>query len=228
MTNKPQISMNKTNPYHNQPQEKWAEITKQLVDKHPLKDELVDVVLQSWQDIFNSSIGGFKIGKDIFPEPQILGFFLHDLIALHLSKLHPDIYKLGEAKTEKDIHHLSDSTLSIEIKTSSNPSQIFANRSYAQPPTGNEKKEKDGYFLAVNFEKVSEDNKTPQILLIRFGFLEHSDWKAQVAATGQQAHLSADTYKKKFVTLYRAGETVSDETEDIAPSEPNGNVSKQV
>ena len=218
--------MDKKNPYNNKPKEKWADITKALVDKHPLKDELVDVVFQSWQDIFNSSIGGFKIGKDFFPEPQILGFFLHDLIALHLSRLYPGVYKLGEAKTEKDIQHTSNPAFSIEIKTSSHPTQIFANRSYAQPQTGNEKKGKDGYFLAVNFEKLTEDNTTPQILLIRFGYLEHSDWKAQAAATGQQAHLAAETYKHKFVTLFQAKKKAEVATVERGVSESDSDVSE--
>lgn len=189
-------------PYKNIPQKLWTKKTLQLINVHPLKDEIVPIVLWAWNTIFDSSLGGYQIGKDIFPEPQIMGFFLHDLIALRLANIYPQDYKLGNAKYEKDITNIKDESLSIEIKTSSNPNKIFANRSYAQPQKGNEKKHKDGYFLAINFEKFTSTNSAPKIRLIRFGYLEHSDWIAQQAATGQQAHLAPETYTSKFITLY--------------------------
>ena len=189
-------------PYNGKPQEEWQDITANLVCNHPLLPELADVVLESWNAIFKSKIGDFYIGKDIFPEPQIMGFFLHDLIALYLSERHQGEYRLGSPHVEKDVHCINDPDLSFEIKTSSNPTQIFGNRSYAQPARGNEAKSKDGFMLAVNFEKFTPENTRPQIKLIRFGYLEHSDWIAQSAATGQQARLSPETYRNKFVKLY--------------------------
>ncbi len=191
-------------PYKNKPKNKWKDITKKLVNKHPLKNSLVDIVFKSWDSIFHSKLGNFYIGKDIFPQPQVMGFFLHELIALNIS-LQNDDYCRGNAKNEKDIHCKTDDLLGIEIKTSSHKSNIFANRSYAQAPTKGEKKQKDGYFLAINFEKFNKRNNPPQITLIRFGYLEHSDWIAQNAQTGQQAHLSPETYDLKFVELYRKG-----------------------
>ena len=189
-------------PYNGKPQEEWQDITVNLVCNHPLLPELADVVLESWNAIFKSKIGDFYIGKDIFPEPQIMGFFLHDLIALYLSERHQGEYRLGSPHVEKDVHCIDDPDFSFEIKTSSNPTQIFGNRSYAQPASGNEAKSKDCFMLAVNFEKFTPENTRPQIKLIRFGYLEHSDWIAQAAATGQQARLSPETYRNKFVKLY--------------------------
>lgn len=173
------------------------------LDAHPLKDELRNIVLESWKQIFDSKIGDYQIGKDIFPSPQIISFFLHELVAHNISKKHPE-YRVGVSKDEKDIHCTSDIELGIEIKGSSNNSQIFANRSYAQPSSDSEVKNKNGYYLAINFEKLSKDNPNPKILLIRFGYLVHEDWIAQKAATGQQARLAPETYKEKFVTLYTA------------------------
>lgn len=189
-------------PYFGHPSEDWQKITIRLVKSHPLLSELADVVLKSWNAIFESKIGEFYIGKDIFPEPQIMGFFLHDLIALYLSSSHKGEYKLGSPHIEKDVHCMNNPNLSFEIKTSSNPTQIFGNRSYAQPSTGNDAKSKDGFMLAINFEKFTSENHHPQIKMIRFGYLEHSDWIAQTTSTGQQARLSPETYKVKFVKLY--------------------------
>ena len=89
-------------PYKDLPKEQWETKTKELINSHPLKNDIVDIVMSSWNAIFESNLAGFKIGKDIYPEPQIMGFFLHCLIALHINKKYPD-YKLGSAKTEKDI-----------------------------------------------------------------------------------------------------------------------------
>lgn len=186
-------------PYLNKDKALWQQITDGLVQAHPLKDMLVNTVLEAWTDIFSSTLGGYVIGKDIFPDPQIVGFFLHELIALKLKAKGAGAYRKGNQADEKDVVCTSDPDFSIEIKTSSHPSKIFANRSYAQPSV-NGKKDKDGYYLTVNFDKI-EAGKTPEIRLIRFGFLEHSDWIAQAAATGQQAHLAAETYKLKLVTL---------------------------
>lgn len=176
---------------------------KSKLDAHPLKDELKDIVLDSWKQIFDSKIGEYQIGKDIFPSPQIISFFLHELVAHNISKKHSE-YRVGINKDEKDIHCASDTKFGIEIKGSSDKSNIFANRSYAQPSSDSEVKSKNGYYLAINFEKLSKDNPNPKILLIRFGYLVHEDWIAQKAATGQQARLAAETYKEKFVTLYTA------------------------
>lgn len=191
-------------PYHGKTVAEWSEITDRLITNYPITpDEIVETVLKSWDDIFNSKIGSFSIGKEIEPVPQIMSFLLHELVAHYLSLKHPRVYKVGTEKTEKDIHCITDSSLSIEIKGSSHPSQIFANRSYAQPQSGNGQKDKNGYYIAINFEKfVNVKPNLPKILLIRFGYLEHSDWIAQTAATGQQARLSSDVYNYKLKQIY--------------------------
>jgi hypothetical protein len=182
----------------------WQKVTDSLVTYHPLSDqEIVDVVLKSWNDIFNSQIGSFYIGKEIFPTPQIMSFLLHELVAHYLSLKYKHLYRVGVSKNEKDIHHLKDESLSVEIKASSHPNQIFGNRSYAQPSSGKGQKDKNGYYITINFEKFPKDRKSrPEILVIRFGYLEHTDWIAQKAATGQQARLAPDVYKFKLKTLY--------------------------
>jgi len=191
-------------PYHGKDIAEWKKITEQLINNHPLKsDEIVKTVLKSWDDIFNSSIGSFYIGKDIFPAPQIMSFFLHELVAHYLGVCYPKTYVVGTKKNEKDVHCVNDETLSVEIKASSHPNQIFANRSYAQPDSGKGLKNKNGYYITINFEKFSDaEERRPEILLIRFGYLEHTDWIAQSSATGQQARLSTDVYLHRLNVIY--------------------------
>jgi len=190
--------------YNTEDTSDWQIVTDSLVNYHPLSDsEIVNVVQKSWNDIFNSQIGSFYIGKEIFPSPQIMSFLLHELVAHYLSLKYKHLYRVGVSKNEKDIHHLKDESLSVEIKASSHPNQIFGNRSYAQPSSGKGQKDKNGYYITINFEKFPKDRKSiPEILVIRFGYLEHSDWIAQAAATGQQARLAPDVYKFKLKTLY--------------------------
>ncbi len=192
-------------PYKGLKPSRWLEVTKQLVDKHPLDPrEIADVVLSAWDSIFATKMGtkGFHIGKDISPKPQIMGFFLHELIPLELAARHPKEWRGEENTSDKDIVYIPDDIYSIEVKTSSNPNHIYGNRSYAQATTRG-KKSKSGYYLAVNFEKFSKTNIHPNIRLVRFGWLDSEDWIGQRAATGQQSRLPPEVENNKLLELYR-------------------------
>ena len=191
-------------PYQGKEIEDWQAITDALITHHPLSpQEIVAVILKSWDDIFNSKLGSFYIGKEIFPTPQIMSFFLHELVAHYLSLQYKGIYKVGTSKNEKDIHHITNQLLSVEIKASSHDSQIFGNRSYAQADSGKGQKDKNGYYITINFENfLGSNTRRPEILRIRFGYLEHTDWVAQKSPTGQQARLKQEVYKYKLKTLY--------------------------
>lgn len=190
-------------PYANLPPHKWEGKTRQLIAAHPLTEkELVTAVLESWKGIFKSKIGRHaKIGVDIFPKPQMAGLFLHELIAMEIAARYPDEWRRDDTANEKDLVYLPNSRFSIEIKTSSSASGIFANRSYAQAPT-DRKKSKSGYYLAVNFQPIKRGVPKPQIMKIRFGWLDHTDWIGQKAETGQQAHLHPNTRNTKLLPLY--------------------------
>ena len=198
-----------TSPYSGTATTSWSTITDTLLDAHPLKGpELVDVVLISWKAIFETRIGpaGFRIGTDLEPQPQIMGFLLHELIPLELQRRYPGQWRRQQTKYEKDLVYELDHTLSVELKTSSHGAQVFGNRSYGKPAKTTEigRKGKAGYFLTVNFEKFSGP-KLPEIRAVRFGWLDHDDWISQAAETGQSARLRAEAYQYKLRTLYAAG-----------------------
>lgn len=192
------------NPYENKNEDEWFDITCNLIKNHPLDmDIMVDTVLETWEDIFNSSFGknDIKIGVDIFPTPQIMGFLLHELIPINLkAKLSSDDWVKDKEVSEKDLVYRPNLDYSVEIKTSSDKKRIFGNRSYAQK-SDNPKKSKIGYFLAVNFEKFNESTN-PKIRKISFGWLNHEDWRGQKAQTGQQANLPAIIYETKLLEVY--------------------------
>ncbi len=190
-------------PYHLLPIDKWRSKTLELIDEHPLNpQELLEIALKSWDDIFNSAIGTkpFQIGTDILPVPQIMGFLLHELIALELEYRYTNVWRKGATAYEKDVVYMPDTTYSIEIKTSSSGKNIYGNRSYSQK-TQTPKKSKSGYYLAVNFEKFRASDHQPKIILVRFGWLDHDDWKGQASATGQQARLSSAVEQHKLIIL---------------------------
>jgi hypothetical protein len=191
-------------PYRGLPATKWVRKTEQLLASYPLgAEELVGVVLSSWDAIFKSKIGphGFRIGTHLFPKPQIMGFLLHELIPLELQARYPELWRGDRSSGEKDLVYIPNPDLSLEIKTSSHKRQIFGNRSFAQPST-DPKKNKAGYYLAVKFEAFAKKHARPCIRRIRFGWLDHDDWVGQKAATGQQARIRPESESKKLLVLY--------------------------
>ncbi len=189
-------------PYDGLAPDKWEAKTHELIGKHPLKTkEIVEVILHSWKIIFDSNLGGYKIGTDLFPKPQVMGFFLHELLTLEFAKRFPGVWRGDEDATDKDLVYIPNVLFSSEVKTSSHRSQIFGNRSYAQPAVAG-KKVKDGYYIAINFEKFVNKKTTPRIMRIRFGWLDHTDWVPQTSARGQQAHLTKDSDKSKLLLIY--------------------------
>jgi hypothetical protein len=192
-----------SSPYEGIPVELWKQKTRELIYNHPLNtNELYEVVLTCWQDIFQSTIGSkpFRIGTDILPTPQVMGFLLHELIALELAYRYPQKWRRDQTSAEKDLVYIPDDVFSIEIKTSSSVGNIYGNRSYSQTGTTS-KKTKSGYYLAINFGKFSSSQTQPTITQVRFGWLDYTDWVGQASATGQQARLSPDIERNKLLKL---------------------------
>jgi hypothetical protein len=177
------------------------------VQAHPLGIErgepLVEAVQLAWSDIFASTFGPRKlrIGVDLFPQPQILGFLLHELIPPRI-ELSFKGWRKDQTADEKDLVYVPKPELSVEIKTSSNPNNIYGNRSSAQVGASGTKKDKSGFYIGVNFEKCTKATPTPRIVRVRFGWLDADDWTGQAAATGQQASLSPQVRDGKLLELY--------------------------
>ena len=198
-----------TSPYVGLATADWAVKTRELIEIHPLSpSEIYEVVIQVWREIFESNLTSknYKIGVDLFPRPQIMGYFLHELIPLEFARRYPEIWRREENATEKDLVCLLDDSFSIEIKTSSSNRNTYGNRSYTQlSTTGREgKKNKSGYYLVVNFQKFNQKiqgSQLPQINLVRFGWLDREDWQGQASDTGQQAKLSSDVESYKLLEL---------------------------
>ena len=191
-------------PYDGVPTGEWRALTQELIDKFPVnKEKLVEIVLESWEDIFKTKIGrlGYQIGLEILPQPQIMGFLLHELIPLNLATRYTDQWRRGQSSNELDALYIADDSFSFEIKTSSDPRNIFGNRSYAY---GSEKskKRREGYYLTVNFGKFTSLGGIPTLKLIKFGWLDAADWVGQKSQSGQQASLTTMAKTSKLIILW--------------------------
>lgn len=196
-------------PYEGRPESQWSRITEQLVNDYPLElDDLVDAVLDAWDGILMSKIAGeLQIGVDIFPGPQIMGNYLHELIPIMLERKFSGIWSRDRKKGDKDLVYLLDNYYSTEIKTSSNANNIYGNASYGQEDSANaSSKSKDGYYIGVNFEKFDQvsEGEMPQIRKIRIGWLDHTDWHSQSASSGQAATISPTVRDNKLMLIYDA------------------------
>ena len=192
-------------PYDGHDVKEWADITDEIVKKYPVSEkDIIESVQEAWEKTKQTKIGGeLQIGVDVFPEPQVMGEFLHELIPVTLAKKHPEHFRKGKVKSEKDVVYNPNDELSIEIKTSSDGTNLYGNRSYGQKNSENNSgKKKEGYYIGVNFEKYTDDNHDPQIKKIRFGWIDHEDWVPQKKETGQQAKLDKDARDHKLKLIY--------------------------
>jgi len=187
-------------PYDGLPEPEWDAKTRSLVSEHPLGAAYVrETVLRCWRYILETEIGVYRIGRDIIPKPQMVGFILHELLCLEVARHDPRTWRCDEGAADKDIVNMNDDRYSVEIKTSSHPTKVFGNRSYAQVSAGS-KKSKAGYFLAINFEKFT-GGRDPHITKIRFGWLDHDDWIGQRAQSGQQATIRTAAERHKLIEI---------------------------
>lgn len=73
-----------------------------------------------------------------------MGNYLHELIPYELQARYPGRWRRDQTGADKDLVNEENDFWSTEIKTSSHPSQVFGNRSYAQPAQQT-KKTKSGF-----------------------------------------------------------------------------------
>lgn len=197
-----------TSPYFELSLDQFVARTRALIDEYPIgPSALAGAVLASWDQLFESLVGGFRIGADIFPNPQAMGGLLHELVPLNLAREYAGMWRRERNSGEKDIVCLIDDHFSTEIKTSSSAGQIFGNRSFAQEVDQGGKKAKSGYYVTVNFGKfpaelISAVFYKPSIHMIRFGWLDHIDWTGQVKESGQQSALAPIIEDSQLLTIF--------------------------
>lgn len=188
-------------PYEDLPEEQWRSKTRELIENHPLEIKTIRcAALDSWITLWSTTIGTgeLSVKLDELDVPAIVvGYFFEKLFVKYLETNYPKLWRGSRSKNEKDIVYIPDNDLSIELKTSGQRvDKIFGNRSYGKSGqnTELETKKKSGYYITVNFCERT-------ITLLRFGWIDQADWKAQKAETGQAASLSRSVYEKKLIPI---------------------------
>ncbi len=188
-------------PYKGVPAEKWLAVTQRLIAKHPLQpNTILQAVLASWDVLWQTKVGAFptEIALAQIELPAIVvGYFLERLVAKHLATSLPGLWRGAETKDDKDLVYVPDPSFSVEIKCSGQlGTHIYGNRSYAQvlQDTRRVRKDKSGYYITVNFYG-------DRLFLVRFGWIDASDWKPQKAPTGQMAGLDDAVYAHKLLSV---------------------------
>ena len=104
----------------------------------------------------------------------------------------------NQTKDEKDLVYIPDDDFSTEVKSSGQlGDKIYGNRSYGKKSKSEDqasKPEKSGYYITVNFHGQT-------LMLLRFGWIDFSDWKSQTAETGQAASLKPEVYQHKLIEI---------------------------
>ena len=184
--------------YTNVAEKDWATVTQGLVQAHPLDPQVIlETALRAWGKLWMTKVGG-ENGlplRELAPPATVIGHFFEKLFTFELAKASPLLW-VGGKGSQKDLHCLTDENHAVEIKTSGQLAyKIYGNRSYGQEAgEGVQKKNKSGYYITVNFY---ED----KITLIRFGWIDAADWKAQKSQTGQAATLSDSVYAGKLIEI---------------------------
>lgn len=187
-------------PYAGTSVAQWAEVTRSLVQAHPLTPELIhDAAMLSWSRLWNTWVGDASVGfpiAEINPPATVIGYMFEKLFAKELAGRLPGAWR-GGVGSEKDLHCLVDETKSVEMKASGQLGyKIYGNRSYGQVLENADaaKKDKSGYYITVNFYGQT-------LTLLRFGWIDSSDWQAQKSPTGQMAGLGSDVYSHKLIPI---------------------------
>lgn len=201
-----------TSPYSGLSIEEWKAKTQELIENHPIPLEMIrEISLKSWDILWRTTVGDGELAIPLYSldvPAMVVGYFFEKLFAKELQMREPKVWRGGISKEEKDLVYIPNQLYSIEIKTSGQLGlKIFGNRSYGKSGENPDlaKKEKSGYYITVNFYDR-------MINLIRFGWIDHSDWKAQLSQTGQAASLSEETYTYKLIPItgeYRLNTPVS-------------------
>ena len=196
-----------TSPYSGNPGPAWLATTRRLIASHPLPvTELRDTCLVVWERLWRTTIGEppHAIPLGVLDVPAtVVGYFFEVLLAHELAARHPTTWRGNASKGEKDLVCMTKPEMSFEIKTSGQLGyKVYGNRSHGQKsdPETAVKKEKSGYYATVNFFGSI-------LTLVRFGWLDATDWIPQQSQTGQMAGLGSEVYDYKLIPVpgsYRA------------------------
>jgi hypothetical protein len=190
-----------TNPdshYAGKPESEWESVTEHLLANHPLKEDTIRSVAEAaWGKLWETTVGSGRTAirlAELDVPAMVAGYFFEQLFAREMQCRFPGKWRGTQGKDEKDLYYIPDPKISIEVKTSGQLGlKVYGNRSYGQQLQNEQlaKKEKSGFYITVNFFRGT-------LTLLRFGWIDASDWMPQASPTGQMAGLPDSVYRHKL------------------------------
>jgi hypothetical protein len=148
-------------------------------EEHPLLRELFEIVQSAMRDVRETQLGEKRLVDTVSSMHGNIGSMIGTLFEHFLAQHLPSNFGPQQKKLDADFVCRSNSAFDFEVKTTSSRSKnIFGNRIAATT------EKKGSYLLAVQYEMA-----TLEVVRVRFGWIEPSDWVAQ-KGNGQQSHLS--------------------------------------
>jgi hypothetical protein len=194
-------SRSSASPYTGQPGPRWLKVTERLLDEHPLKAvDVLDIVMSAWDALWATVVGKPPTQvplRELHPPAIVTGYLLETLMARELVGRFPGDWRGGSAAEDKDLVFAPDPRYSVEVKCSGQLGmRVFGNRSYGQElqNAARAKKEKSGYYITANFFQSN-------LFLVRFGWVDNTDWRPQKAPSGQMAGLEDSVYRYKLLAI---------------------------
>ena len=161
---------------------------------------ILEIASTAWGKVWETTVGSGAVAvrlEDLRVPATVIGYFFEVLFARELSLHFPGEWRGNNTGDDKDLVNLKDVRLSVEIKSSGQLGfRIYGNRSHGQEAKNQQqvKKEKSGYYITVNFYGRI-------LTLIRFGWIDATDWKSQASPTGQMAGLPDAVYAHKLIPI---------------------------
>ena len=121
-------------PYDGVPSSEWLEVTRRLVNDHPLElIEIRDSCLEAWDLLWQTTIGKDQVSiplQETNPPAIVVSYFFERLLSRVLASRFPDQWRSGVIKSEKDIVFENNHSFSLEVKCSGQlDTKIYGNRS---------------------------------------------------------------------------------------------------
>ncbi len=185
-------------PYQDVPTERMRAVATQLVKNHPLRYCVVDIVLNSWQNILNGNItsksSSFKI-KQTNVSTNVTEKLIRTVLPENISR-YVKGFRAGK-QNEHDIVCEVDEFYSVKLLASFE--KMLAIK--IKDAKNNVDEIKTGFYLSVNFENINSNN--PKILRIRFGYLDKTDFVLTRNGDEIKAVLTSEAGLYKLIDIYR-------------------------
>jgi hypothetical protein len=123
-----------TSPYVDKTESEWLEVTRKLVESHPIKTaDLLDTAVTAWAMLWQTTVGTAPMAmklSDLRVPATIVGYFFEVLFAREMQRRAPALWRGNQSKDEKDLVYVPDPNFSVEIKASGQAGfKVYGNRS---------------------------------------------------------------------------------------------------